>query len=91
MSCTQEYIDAMHTSLAELSRSETTSTTSRLSALVEETLSLQQTLAAFNPSNYLKFQVANLAGDETSKPTDEYWLRVLVNVLINYFDRSKLA
>ena len=52
-----------------------------LHTLVEDTQNLQQSLAALNPTNYLRFQAANLAGEDIPRPTDEHWAFVLVKSL----------
>ena len=50
----------------------------QLQNLVEDMQNLQQSLAALNPINYLRFQVSNLAGEDISKPAEGHWAHVLV-------------
>ena len=63
-----------------MDESEEGATLEQLRTLVEDTQNLQQSLAALNPSNYLKFQAANLAGVDAPRPTDEHWAHVLVGL-----------
>lgn len=75
----QTIVDAMREMLQDMDQGQQDVRLEPLQTLVEDTLNLQQSLAALNPSNYLKFQVTNLDGENTAKPTAEHWAHVLVD------------
>lgn len=78
---TQTSVDAMREMVHAIDSSKDEASMEQLHTLVEDTQNLQQSLAALNPINYLKFQAANLAGEDIARPGAEHWAFVLVHAL----------
>ena len=75
----QTSVDAMRELVKATEGGQEGASLEQLHILVEDTQNLQQSLAALNPTNYLKFQAANLEGEHIPRPTDEHWAYVLVS------------